>query len=157
MHWDVPVIGDVMATTNVLLLLLAMFGGFEAVIMYRMRGEKLPPGNNREWWATSKQLGHGTLAAAAIITLWNIMFYFQWLVLMEIRVVDDRESAVAEYCDNRGCLQNLWLQKAFVPFVIAAMIASTRNGPEPWPRLTRDLPAAVRATQPACCLSFLLL
>ena len=100
---------------------------------------------------------HGTLAAAATFLLWSLTFHFQWLVLMEIRVVDDRESAVAEYCDNRGCLQNLWLQKAFVPFVIAAMIASTRNGPEPWPRLTRDLPAAVRATQPACCLSFLLL
>jgi hypothetical protein len=156
-HWDVPVIGDVMVQMFNVLVCLVMFGGFEAVIMYRMRGEKLPPGNNREWWATSKQLGHGTLAAAAIITLWNIMFYFQWMVLMEIRVVDDRESAVAEYCDNRGCLTNLWLQKVFVPVVMVGMIVSTRNGPEPWPRLTRDIPAAVRAIQPACCLSFSLL
>ena len=62
---------------------------------------------------------------------------FQWLVLMEIRVVDDQHSAVADYCDNRGCLTNLWLQKALVPVVIAAMIVSTHNGPEPWPRLTR--------------------
>ena len=154
MHWDVPVIGDVMAQINFVLLLLAMFGGFEAVLMYRMRGEKLPPGNNREWWATSKQLGRGTLAAAAIITLWSIAFDFQRLVLMEIRVIDDRDSAMAEYCDNGGCMTNLWLSKAFVPVVIAAMIASTRNGPEPWPRLTRDIPAAVRAAQPACCLPF---
>ena len=157
MHWDVPVIGDVMVQTFYVLVMLAMYGGFEAVLMYRMRGAKLPPGKNREWWATSKQLGHGTLAAAAIITLWAIMFNFQWMVLMEIRVVDDRESAVAEYCDNRGCITNLWLMKTFVPTAIAAMIVSTRNGPEPWPRLTRDVPAAVRATQPACCLSFSLL
>jgi amino acid transporter len=157
MHWDVPVIGDVMAQLYNVLVLFALFGGFEAVIMYRMRGAKLPPGKNREWWATSKQLGRGTLAAVAIITLWSIAFHFQWLVLMDIRVVDDRESAVAEYCDNRGCLQNLWLQRAFVPVVIVAMIASTRNGPEPWPRLTRDVPAAVRATQPACCRPFPLL
>ena len=139
------------------LIMLCAFGGFEAVIVYRMRSEKLPPGKQREWWATSKQLGRGTLAAAATITLWNIMLYFQWLVLMEIRVVDDRESAIAEYCGNRSCLTNLWLQKAFIPFVTAAMIVSTRNGPEPWPRLTRDMPAAVRAIQPACCLPFSLL
>ena len=153
-HWDVPVIGDVMVQMFHVLLFLNMWGGFEAVIMYRMRGAKLPPGKNREWWATSKQFGQGTLAAAAIIMLWAIMFNFQWLVLMEIRVVDDRASALAEYCANRNCLQNVWMQKAFVPAVIVAMIASTRNGPEPWPRLTRDVPAAVRATQPACCLSF---
>ena len=152
MHWDVPVIGDVMVQICYVLHILSMFGGFEAVIMYRMRGEKLPPGNNREWWATSKQLGRGTLAAAAIKTFWSIAFLFQWLVLMEIRVVDDRESAVAEYCDNRSCFTNLWLAKAFVPTVIAAMIVSTRNGPEPWPRLTRDLPAAVRANQPSKAL-----
>ena len=157
MHWDVPVIGDVMVQTFYVLHMFAMYGGVEAVIMYRMRGAKLPPGKNREWWATSKQLGRGTLAAAAIITLFAITFLFQWLVLMEIRVVDDRDSAMAEYCNNRGCLTNLWLQKAFVPFVIVAMIASTRNGPEPWPRLTRDLPAAVRTTQPACCVPFPLL
>ena len=151
MHWDVPVIGDVMVQIFNVLFMLSVMGGFEAVIMYRMRGAKLPPGNNREWWATSKQLGHGTLTAAAMITLWFIAFLFQWLVLMEIRVVDDRDSAVAEYCDNQGCLQNLWLQKVFVPVVIAAMIASTRNGPEPWPRLTRDVPAAVRAQNAARC------
>jgi hypothetical protein len=155
MHWDVPVIGDVMVQMCYVLHLFVLFGGFEAVIMYRMRGTKLPPGKNREWWATSKQLGRGTLAAAAMITLWGIAFLFQWLVLMEIRVVDDRDSAVAEYCNSRGCIQNLWLQKAFVPFVIVSMIASTRNGPEPWPRLTRDIPAAVRATQSACCLPFI--
>ena len=157
MHWDVPVIGDVMVQIHFVLFLFAMGGGFEAVVMYRMRGAKLPPGKNRKWWATSKQLGRGTLAAATMITLFFIAFLFQWLVLMEIRVVDDRESAMAEYCNNRGCLTNLWLQQAFVPFVIAAMIASTRNGPEPWPRLTRDIPAAVRATRPASCLSFPLL
>jgi hypothetical protein len=157
MHWDVPVIGDVMVQISFVLICLGMYGGFEAVIMYRMRGKTPPPGNDREWWATSKQLGHGTLAAAAIITLWNIVYHFQWLVLMEIRVVDDRESAVAEYCENRGCLQNLWLQKVFVPVVIVAMIASTRNGPEAWPRLTRDVPAAVRTAQPACCRPFSLL
>jgi hypothetical protein len=145
MHWDVPVAGDVMAQMLCILELLNMWGGFEAVIMYRMRGKTPPPGNDREWWATSKQLGHGTLAAAAMIALWSIAFMFQWLVLMDIRVVDDRESAVAEYCDNRGCITNIWTMKAFVPTVIAAMIVSTRNGPDPWPRLTRDLPAAVRA------------
>ena len=150
MHWDVPVIGDVMVQMFNVLIMLSMMGGFEALIMYRMRGAKLPPGNNREWWATSKQLGRGTLAAIAVFTLWNIAFFFQLLVLMEIRVVDDRESAMAEYCNNRGCLTNLWLQKVFVPVVTAAMIASTRNGPEPWPRLTRDIPAAVRAARPAC-------
>ena len=157
MHWDVPVIGDVMVQMFHVLILLAMWGGFEAVIMYRMRRAKLPPGKNREWWATSKQHGRGTLTAAAMIALWGIAFFFQWLVLMEIRVVDDRDSAVAEYCNSRGCIQNLWLQKAFVPFVIVSMIASTRNGPEPWPRLTRDIPAAVRANQSACCLPFSLL
>jgi len=157
MHWDVPVIGDVMVQMDYVLHLFAIYGGFEAVIMYRMRGAKLPPGKNREWWATSKQLGHGTLAAIAIITLWDIAWLFQWLVLMEIRVVDDRGSALAEYCDNRGCHTNLWTQKVFVPVAIVSMIASTRNGPDPWPRLTRDLPAAVRANQPACCLSFSLL
>ena len=88
MHWDVPVIGDVMAQTLSVLIMLFMFGGFEAVIMYRMRGAKLPPGKNREWWATSKQLGHGTLAAAATFLLWSLTFHFQWLVLMEIRVVE---------------------------------------------------------------------
>jgi hypothetical protein len=144
-HWDVPVIGDVMVQGFYILSMLSMFGGFEAAIMYRMRGETPPPGNDREWWATSKQLGHGTLAAAAMIALWSIAFMFQWLVLMDIRVVDDRESAVAEYCDNRGCITNILTMKAFVPTVIAAMIVSTRNGPDPWPRLTRDLPAAVRA------------
>ena len=149
MHWDVPVIGDVMVQMCYVLHMFPMLGGFEAVIMYRMRGAKLPPGNNREWWATSKQLGRGTLAAAAGFTLWNIAFLFQWLVLMEIRVVDDRDSAMADYCDNRSCVHNLWLQQAFVPTVIVAMVVSKRNGPEPWPRLTRDLPAAVRATQPA--------
>eukprot|EP01043_Picozoa_sp_COSAG02_P048306 COSAG02_NODE_4732_length_5040_cov_9.035013_4_plen_184_part_00 len=155
MHWDVPVIGDVMVQMSYVLTLLAMWGGFEAVIMYRMRGAKLPPGKNREWWATSKQHGRGTLAAAATLLLFVIAFHFQWQVLMEIRVVDDRESAIAEYCNNQGCLTNLWLMKTFVPTAIAAMVASTRNGPEPWPRLTRDLPAAVRATQPAYCLPFI--
>ena len=155
MHWDVPVIGDVMVQMFHVLVTLGIAGGFEAVIMYRMRGAKLPPGNNREWWATSKQHGRGTLAAAATLMLFIIAFHFQWLVLMEIRVVDDRESAIAEYCDNRGCITNLWTMKAFVPTAIAAMVASTRNGPEPWPRLTRDLPAAVRATQPAYCLPFI--
>jgi hypothetical protein len=154
MHWDVPVIGDVMVQMVFVFIMLAMYGGFEAVIMYRMRGAKLPPINNREWWATSKQYGRGTLAAAAIITLWILALFFQWLVLMEIRVVDDRESAMAEYCNNRGCLTNLWLQQVFVPFVIVAMIVSTRNGPEPWPRLTRDVPAAVRINPPACCHPF---
>eukprot|EP01046_Picozoa_sp_COSAG06_P011156 COSAG06_NODE_629_length_13646_cov_13.351222_3_plen_200_part_00 len=157
MHWDVPVIGDVMVQMCYVLHMFAQYGGVEAVIMYRMRGAKLPPGKNREWWATSKQYGRGVLAAAAIITLWGLAFFFQWVVLMEIRVVDDRESAVAEYCENRGCLQNLWLQKVFVPVVIVAMIASTRNGPEAWPRLTRDVPAAVRTAQPACCRPFSLL
>ena len=157
MHWDVPVIGDVMVQMFHVLVTLGIMGGFEAVIMYRMRGAKLPPGKNREWWATSKQHGRGTLAAAAIIELWSIALMFQWMVLMEIRVVDDRESAMAEYCDNRQCSLHLWLSKVFVPVVIAAMIASTRNGPEPWPRLTRDIPAAVRTARPACCLPFSLL
>ena len=157
MHWDVPIIGDVMVQIHYALMILSIFGGFEAVIIYRMRGAKPPPGNNREWWATSKPLGKGTLGATAIIALFYIAFFFQLLVLMEIRVVDDRESAVAKYCSNRNCLTNLWSQKVFVPVVIAAMVVSTRNGREPWPRLVRDIPAAVRATQPACCLPVSLL
>jgi hypothetical protein len=115
--------------------------------MYRIRGEKLPPGKIREWWPTSRQFGRGTLAAAAITWLALEMVHVQWLVLMEVRVVDDRASAMEKYCNGRGCLQNQWTQKAFVPVAILAMIVSTRNGHESWPRSTRDLPAAVRANR----------
>ena len=149
-----PVIGDILVQVYHFTLVFILLSGIEAVIMYRMRGEKLPPGNNRNWWKTSKQLGRGTLASAVIaVVVWEAVM-FQWLVLMEIRIVDDRESAMAKYCNNRGCLNNMWTVKAYVPAIILAMIISTRNGPEPWPRLTRDVPAAVRIAQSACCLSF---
>jgi hypothetical protein len=134
------------------LIIAFLLGGVEAVIMYRMRFEKLPPGKNRAWWPTSKQYGRGTLAGAAIAWLIAEAIIFQWLVLMEIRTVHDRTSAMEEYCNNRGCMQNLWTQKAFTPALILAMIVSTRNGREPWPRLTKDVSAAVRANQPARCL-----
>ena len=97
------------------------------------------------WWSTSKQFGRGTLASVALTWLIAETIHFQWLALTQIRVVADRESAMAEYCNNSGCMQNLWTQRAFVPATIVAMIVATRNGPEPWPRLTRALPAAVRS------------
>ena len=106
-HLDVPVISDVLVQVFHVALLVNLSGGLEAVIMYRMRGEKLPPGNNRVWWLTSKQLGRGTLACVALTWLIVETIHFQWLVLMEIRVVADRESAMAEYCNNSGCMSNL--------------------------------------------------
>jgi hypothetical protein len=142
MHWDAPVIPDILTQVFHFVVATIFTGGIEAIIMYRMRDEPLPP-SNRTWWSVSKQFGRGTLAAVAIKWLVWEAIIFQWLVLMEIRVAEDRASAVEKYCNNRGCLQNLWLMKSYVPLIIVAMIVSTRNGPEPWPRLTRDLPAAV--------------
>jgi hypothetical protein len=147
MHWDVPVIPDILVQVYHFVIAFVLMGGIEATIMYRMRDELLPP-SNRKWWSVSKQFGRGTLAAAALIWLSVEIIIVQWTVLMEIRVVEDRASAMEKYCNNRGCLQNMWTQQMFVPATIVAMIVSTRNGPEPWPRLTRDLPAAVCGKPP---------
>ena len=81
LHWDVPVIGDVMVQVLHVGAFFLLFGGLEAAIMYRMRGVKLPPGKEgrpagREWWSTSKQFGQGTLIAIAISSLWMMSFFF---------------------------------------------------------------------------------
>eukprot|EP01046_Picozoa_sp_COSAG06_P087508 COSAG06_NODE_34002_length_481_cov_0.811518_1_plen_61_part_10 len=38
LHWDVPVIGDVMVQVWHVGAVVLLFGGLEAAIMYRMRG-----------------------------------------------------------------------------------------------------------------------
>ena len=150
---DVPVLSDLCFQYFAIGGMIAIvLGGVELRAMYRMRALKFPP-NNKPWWPISKELGRGVIYSGAIAVGGWVLQVLYTFCLLEIWIYQDREGTIETKCNGRGCFENVWPMRVYPLVLLIAMPVSFMCGKrgKGWPKLARDLPAAVRSSY---CMSF---